>query len=118
MCNLHAVKAKVGPLTIVSILRLDLTAGMLLMVAGNLKLNVHKTFRRRPGRLLNVLCTFNLRPVSTGKYSNLRTLAISSQNISCDLNFLRTYSLRNTHICPCILIFHGILDSIKLFNLS
>ena len=31
------------------------------------KLNVHKTFRRRSGRLLNVLCTFNLRPVSTGK---------------------------------------------------
>ena len=30
------------------------------------KLNVHKTFRRRPGRLLNGLCTFNLRPVSTG----------------------------------------------------
>ena len=30
------------------------------------KLNVHKTFRRRPGRLLTVLCTFNLRPVSTG----------------------------------------------------
>ena len=28
------------------------------------KLNVHKTFRRRPGRLLNVLCTFNLRSVS------------------------------------------------------
>ena len=28
------------------------------------KLNVHKTFRRRPGHLLNVLCTFNLRPVS------------------------------------------------------
>ena len=31
------------------------------------KLNVHKSFRRRPGRLLNVLCTFNLRPVFTGK---------------------------------------------------
>ena len=31
------------------------------------KLNVHKTSRRRPRRLLNVLCTFNLRPVSTGK---------------------------------------------------
>ena len=29
------------------------------------KLNVHKTFRRHPGHLLNVLCTFNLRPVST-----------------------------------------------------
>ena len=25
------------------------------------KLNVHKTFTRRPGRLRNVLCTFNLR---------------------------------------------------------
>ena len=30
------------------------------------KLNVHKTLRRHPGRLLNVLCTFNLPPVSTG----------------------------------------------------
>ena len=29
------------------------------------KLNVQKTYRRRPGSLLNVLCTFNLRPVST-----------------------------------------------------
>ena len=31
------------------------------------KLKVHKTFSRRPGRLLNILCTFNLRPVSKGK---------------------------------------------------
>ena len=31
------------------------------------KLNVHKTFGRRPGRLLNVLCTSSLRPVFTGK---------------------------------------------------
>ena len=31
------------------------------------KLNVHKTFRRRPGRLLNVLCAFSLGPVSAGK---------------------------------------------------
>ena len=31
------------------------------------KLNVPKTFRRRPGRLLNVLCTFNLRTVSAGQ---------------------------------------------------
>ena len=36
------------------------------------KLNVHKTFRRRPGRLLNVLCTFNLPPVSTGVWSKTR----------------------------------------------
>ena len=33
------------------------------------KLNVHKTFRRLAGRFLNVSCTFNLRPVSTGKYA-------------------------------------------------
>ena len=30
------------------------------------KLNVHRTFRRRPRRFLKVLCRFNLRPVSTG----------------------------------------------------
>ena len=30
------------------------------------KLNIRKTLRRHPGRHLNVLCTFNLRPVSTG----------------------------------------------------
>ena len=32
------------------------------------KLNVHKTSRRRTGRLLNVLCTFNLRLLSTRSY--------------------------------------------------
>ena len=31
------------------------------------KLNIYKTFRRRPGRLLNVSCSFNLLPVSTGQ---------------------------------------------------
>ena len=30
------------------------------------KLNAHKTFRRRPGRILNALCTFNLHSVSAG----------------------------------------------------
>ena len=30
------------------------------------KLDVHKMFRTCPGRLLNVLCTFNLCPVSRG----------------------------------------------------
>ena len=34
------------------------------------KLNVHKTLKTRPGRLLKVLCTFNLRPVSRGKLTN------------------------------------------------
>ena len=40
------------------------------------KLNVHKTFRRRPGRLLNVSSTFNLRPVSTEQW----TLFISNSH--------------------------------------
>ena len=31
------------------------------------KLNVHKTFRRRPGRLQSVLCTFNLRLCLPGR---------------------------------------------------
>ena len=35
-------------------------------------LNVHKMFRICPGRLLNVLCTFNLRPVSTGLYYQVK----------------------------------------------
>ena len=35
------------------------------------KLNVHKTFRRRVGRVLNVLCKFNLRPVSTGSVTQI-----------------------------------------------
>ena len=34
------------------------------------KLNVHKTVRRRSGRLLNILCTFNLYPVSRGSLRN------------------------------------------------
>ena len=38
------------------------------------KLNVHMTFRIRSGRLLNALCTFNLRPVSTGW--SLKSLAV------------------------------------------
>ena len=36
-------------------------------------LNVPKTFRRRPGRLLNVLCTFSLRPVLGGVLASLFT---------------------------------------------
>ena len=36
-----------------------------ILVDTGRKLNLHKTFRRRLERLLNVLCTFNLRPVPT-----------------------------------------------------
>ena len=52
------------------------------------KLNVHKTFGRRPGRLLNVLCTFNLRPVPRGILlqqsfdSSYRIIAYSSHTLT------------------------------------
>ena len=50
------------------------------------KLNVHKAFKRRPGRLLNVLSTFNLRPVSAGsKRRDLVNSFISSQFPYCPL---------------------------------
>ena len=55
------------------------------------KLNVHKTFRRSPGRLLNVLYTFNLRSVSTGKckehfYNEAITTDEIQQEEVCHLN--------------------------------
>ena len=59
------------------------------------KLNVHKTFRRRPGRLLNVLCAFNLGPVSAGKL----------------LKVFITFSLL-LHLCMavvCMMIFYHVL---------
>ena len=43
---------------------LDNTNGV--PVDTGLNLNLHEMFRRRPGRFLNVKCTFSLRPVSTG----------------------------------------------------
>ena len=42
------------------------------------KSNVHKMFRRHPGHLLNVLCTFNLCPVSTEvKYLHFADFSVS-----------------------------------------
>ena len=43
------------------------------------KLNVHKMFKRHLGRLLNVLCTFDLHPVSTGKFHFLSSSTIISK---------------------------------------
>ena len=48
------------------------------------ELNVHKTFRRRPGGILNVLCPFNLCPVSTGKKCEL----ICNISLNCISNHL------------------------------
>ena len=55
------------------------------------KLNIHKTFRRRPGRLLNVLCTFKMqnakcRCQSTGFYM----ITASIMKGLNDLNLLRS----------------------------
>ena len=52
-----------------NVIGLWLLPQLLFSVDTGRKLNVHKTFRRLPGGLLNVLCTFNLRPVSTGVVS-------------------------------------------------
>ena len=61
------------------------------MVVSNLfpvdtgrKSNVHKTFRRRPGHLLNVLRTVNLRPVFTEFYIMSKSL----------IHFIKYYILR------------------------
>ena len=39
---------------------------MIVPVDTGRKLNVHKTFRGRPARLMDILCTLGLRPVSAG----------------------------------------------------
>ena len=62
------------------------------------KLNVHKTFRRRPRCLLNVLCTFNLRPVYTGqprdKKNRARDFLLSKYFLNN--NLLLTISMQST----------------------
>ena len=44
------------------------------------KLNVHKMLRRRPGRLRNVLCTFNLRPAPWG-YRHFQSVTYQYKNV-------------------------------------
>ena len=41
-------------------------------VATARKLNVHKTLKKLPGRLLNVLCAFSLRPLSMENIKDLK----------------------------------------------
>ena len=59
------------------------------------KLKVHKMFRRRPGRLLNVLCTFNLRPVSTGNAAQHTKLenSLSAKRTKRSLQLASVYHL-------------------------
>ena len=61
------------------------------------KLNVHKTFRRRPGRLLNVLCTFNLRPVSTGLaiISSIKNVFLQVMRVGDLIIYFRPNNVQN-----------------------
>ena len=60
-------------------------------------LNVHKTFRKRPGNLMNVLFTFYLRPVFRGYnfFTSLKNVAIV---------LLETFP--NTQVIVTIMIFY------------
>ena len=63
------------------------------------KLDVHKTFRRRPERLLNVLCTFNLRSVSTGvavQFFFVQRININKM-VSCTKTSLRKLFLKHRY---------------------
>ena len=68
VANLHYSKCSTVDLMLaINLSRISfLLTFMIDQIETERKLNVHKTFRRRPGRLLSALCTFNLRPVSTG----------------------------------------------------
>ena len=56
---------------------------------GN-KLNVHRTFGRRPGRLLNVLCTFNLRSLFRGLILQLPLHFFTFPSMHFCFNFCQT----------------------------
>ena len=69
-------------------------------------MNVHRTFRRRPGRLLNVLCTFNLHPVSTGMVHDFKII-----RLGYPCNFFSTKTILTTSLatgCPTVSILSSI----------
>ena len=72
------------------------------------KFNVHKTFRRRPGRLLNVLCTFNLRPVSMGRVIfSLETTLFDDEGLTTPQNFLLLHKFVSFRLPKSsLLLFH------------
>ena len=61
------------------------------------KLNAHKTFRRRPGRLLNVLCTFMSRLTMDGM------LQIHCLFWTC--HFMQAFSYLIDKFFACIIYF-------------
>ena len=57
------------------------------------KLNVHKTFRRRSGGLLNVLCTFSLHPVPMGNIITTMKDAVKGLENKRLIQFMPKYVL-------------------------
>ena len=55
------------------------------------KLNVHNAFRRRPGRLLDVLCTFNLCPASAQESVVKHLASMSILSASFKISNIFTY---------------------------
>ena len=55
------------------------------------KFNVHKTFRRRSGRFLNVLRTFNLRPVSTRNWIFANEKKLKSKMVAINFQICRIF---------------------------
>lgn len=78
------------------------------------KLIVHKTLRRRLWRLLNMLCTINLRPVSTGlgNYCHMKLL------LWCFSGFKQLSAFQKKRIV--LVNFHVFLypSNIYLFNIN
>ena len=89
---------------------------ILIPVDTGRKVNVHKTFRRYPGSLLNVLCTFILRPVSAGTEIIYRDKASKliklNTNIIYHLRLVCTLSLRASNKN----LFDQLSDKLKILH--
>ena len=89
---------------------------ILIPVDTGRKVNVQKTFRRHPGSLLNVLCTFILRPVSAGTEIIYRDKASKliklNTNIIYHLRLVCTLSLRASNKN----LFDQLSDKLKILH--
>ena len=76
------------------------------------KFNVDKTFRGRPGLLLNVLCTINLRPVSRGKWVEKSFVNHTSKYFKRSSYYLtmKFYANRKRYLVEAFASYHGALQ--------
>ena len=76
------------------------------------KFNVDKTFRRRPGLLLNVLCTINLRPLSRGNWVEKSFVIHTSKYFKRSSYYLpmKFYANRKRHLVEAFASYHGALQ--------